>query len=273
MKRGISILILILCAFCLHAQSEFTWTMNKEGKMIALPKRAEFNLNLPKRQYNTMYLTSERQILDAQLREFIPDMREYTDERPMDMQILSSAYQAFFNTYTPMLRRVSPMALDFHEVSLVPINRNLTFVVTGQQYTWPGVGGIIWINPELAWHDERWTLSGGAFAGRFFTPFNPSPQLMGGFNAMAAYDVTDWMTVRGWGQYAFYGDKEEKNPHMLMNPFYNHTNVGGAFEFKINDGFRLGLGVNYEFNPVRGKMERQILFYPGGKIGSFRIGN
>ena len=29
-----------------------------------------------------------------------------------------------------------------------------------------------------------------------------------------------------------------------MNPFYNHTNVGGAFEFKVNDsGFRVGVGV------------------------------
>lgn len=31
---------------------------------------------------------------------------------------------------------------------------------------------------------------------------------------------------------------------MLMNPFYNHTNVGGAFEFKVNDsGFRVGVGL------------------------------
>ena len=77
---------------------------------------------------------------------------------------------------------------------------------------------------------------------------------MGGFNAMASYDVTDWMTVRGWGQYTFYDHNERNNPHMLMNPFYNHTNVGGAFEFKVNDsGFRVGVGVNYEYNPIRGK--------------------
>ena len=97
---------------------------------------------------------------------------------------------------------------------------------------------------------------------------------MGGFNAMASYDVTDWMTVRGWGQYTFYDHNERNNPHMLMNPFYNHTNVGGAFEFKVNDsGFRVGVGGNYEYNPIRGKMERQFMFYPAGKIGMFRIGN
>lgn len=91
---------------------------------------------------------------------------------------------------------------------------------------------------------------------------------------MASYDVTDWMTVRGWGQYTFYDHNERNNPHMLMNPFYNHTNVGGAFEFKVNDsGFRVGIGINYEYNPIRGKMERQFMFYPAGKIGTFRIGN
>ena len=91
---------------------------------------------------------------------------------------------------------------------------------------------------------------------------------------MASYDVTDWMTVRGWGQYTFYDHNERNNPHMLMNPFYNHTNVGGAFEFKVNDsGFKVGVGINYEYNPIRGKMERQFMFYPAGKIGTFRIGN
>ena len=43
---------------------------------------------------------------------------------------------------------------------------------------------------------------------------------------------------------------------------------------ELNDGgFRVGVGVNYEYNPIRGKMERQFMFYPAGKIGMFRIGN
>ena len=61
---------------------------------------------------------------------------------------------------------------------------------------------------------------------------------------------------------------------MLMNPFYNHTNVGGAFEFKVNDsGFRVGVGVNYEYNPIRGKMERQFIRSSDLASGMFRIGN
>ena len=116
MKRGISLIILLLCALCLQAQSDLTWIRTKEGRMVAVPKRAVFDLNLPKFTYKS-FTPSDRQLIEAKLREFIPDLpvqSAYEQERPMDMIISSAAYQPFFNPYTPMLRRVSPMALDFH---------------------------------------------------------------------------------------------------------------------------------------------------------------
>ena len=276
MKWGISVILLLLCTLFLQAQSNLTWIRTKEGKMVAVPKRMVFDLDLPKFVYKS-FTPSNRQLIEAKLREFIPDFpvwSVYEQERPMDMTISSVAYQPFFNPYTPMLRRVSPMALDFHEVLIVPASEQVTFITSGRQYTWPGAGGLTRINVDLLWRHDRFSLSGGAFGGRYFTPFNPSPQFMGGFNTMASYDVADWLTVRGWGEYTFYDQKEKRNPHMLMNPFYNHTSVGGAFEFKVNDsGFKVGIGVNYEYNPIRGRMERQFLFYPAGKIGMFHIGN
>ena len=33
MKRGISLIILLLCALCLQAQSDLTWIRTKEGRM------------------------------------------------------------------------------------------------------------------------------------------------------------------------------------------------------------------------------------------------
>lgn len=273
MKRGIyMIMMMVLYGICLHAQTELTWIRTKEGKMVAMPKRAVFDFNIPKLSYKS-YTPSMRQVMDAKLKEYAPDMTPSLDERPMDMQILSEAYRPFFNEFAPMIRRVSPMAFDFNETSITQINDQFSFIVTGQQYTWPGMGGLTRVSPELVWQKEKWTLSGGAFAGRYFTPFNPTPDYMGGFNVMAAYEATDWLTLRGWGQYTFYSEKESKNPHMLMNPFYNHPGVGGAFEFKVNDGLKFGVGVNYEYNPVRGKMERQFLFHPGGKIGRISFGN
>ena len=59
---------------------------------------------------------------------------------------------------------------------------------------------------------------------------------------------------------------------MLRNPFFYHTQIGVAMEFKITDNFWMGAGVNYEYNPVRRKMEPQFLVYPVFKSGRFKIG-
>lgn len=55
MKRGISLIILLLCALCLQAQSDLTWIRTKEGRMVAVPKRAVFDLNLPKFAYKKLH--------------------------------------------------------------------------------------------------------------------------------------------------------------------------------------------------------------------------
>ena len=181
MKRGISLIILLLCALCLQAQSDLTWIRTKEGRMVAVPN-GRFRLE-PAQIHIQKFTPSDRQLIEAKLREFIPDLpvqSAYEQERPMDMIISSAAYQPFFNPYTPMLRRVSPMALDFHEVSIIPVSEQVAFITSGQQYTWPGIGGLTRINTELLWTYDRFSLSGGAFGGRYFTPFNPSPQFMAG---------------------------------------------------------------------------------------------
>lgn len=61
MKRGISLIILLLCALCLQAQSDLTWIRTKEGRMVAVPKRAVFDLNLPKFTYKS-FTPSDRQL-------------------------------------------------------------------------------------------------------------------------------------------------------------------------------------------------------------------
>lgn len=264
MKKRLVIWLLLLVAVAVEAQvqSDLIMTVNSEGRMIAIPKFMNYELNIPKFAYKTytpsMNMARE---FERQSRAFTPDIPPAIDERPMDMQVLSTAYQPFFNEFTPMLRRVSPMALDFNELSVTPISDNVDFWVQGQQYTWLGAGGITRVSTALSWHKDRWVVTGGAFAGRFYTPLNPSPGFMGGANVQVSYEATDWLKIRGWGQYAEYG-KDSRNSHMLMNPSFNHTNVGGAFEFKLNNKFGMGVGVNYEYNPIRRKMERQQLIYP-----------
>ena len=272
MKRGYFIIVvLVACIFQSRAQSTMDFVLNREGKVTAVPKFKQFDFNIPEFSYKT-YTPSLRTELEKKLREFTPDFPEIQDQRPMDMQVLSAAYRPFFNPFTPMLRRVSPMALDFQEASFTPISETTGLLTVGEQFTWPGVGGLTRVSSSLVWHQDRWTLTGGAFAGRYFTPFNYSPDFMGGVNATVSIEVVDWMTVKGWGQYAFYQKGERTNPHMLLNPYYNHTSVGGAFEFKVKDNFSFGVGVNYEYNPWNKRMDPQFLFYPASKGKNIRIG-
>lgn len=272
MKRGYFIIIaLVTCVFCGHAQSVFDFVLNGEGRVTAVPRFKVLDFRIPEYSYKT-YTPSTTFELEKKLREFTPDFPLSADQRPMDMQVLSLAYRPFFNVFTPMIRRVSPMALDFQELEYTPISETTGLLTVGEQFTWPGVGGLTRVSSSLVWSQERWTLTGGAFAGRYFTPFNYSPDFMAGFNASVAFDATDWMTIRGWGQYAFYQKGERTNPHMLLNPYYNHTSVGGALEFKVKNDFKLGFGINYEYNPWNKRMDPQFLFYPAFKNKNIRIG-
>jgi len=272
MKRR-NYLFLFSCFICfvVKAQSVFEWTLNKEGKIIAVPKKKEYVLNIPAFSYET-YTPPSTLELDKKLREFTPDYQPTSiDERPMNMQVLSAAYRPFFNVYAPMIRRVSPMAFDFSETYYTPLRDNLAFAINGTQYTWPGGGGLIRLSPGLIWNKDRWTISGGGFVTRYSTPFNLSPELTVGANVNVRYEATDWLALRTWGQYAYYDTKERYNPHMILNPFYNHTNIGGAAEIKVNENFGIGFGVNYEYNHWKRKLEPQYLFYPVFKSKGIQI--
>lgn len=262
MKWGYILIIWGLFALSANAQSEWTMRLNKEGKITFMPKKKSYRLEIPEFRYDAArFEQASSPEQEARLREFIPQLQPRFEDRPMDRQILSTAYRPFFEPYLPMLRRVSPMALDFNETVVAPVDQNFSLFVNGQQNTWPGAGGNTFLTGGIAWNEGRWSVATSAFGGRFFTPFNPSPGFMGGVTMDLRYEVTDWMAMRLWGQYANYKDNSH-NSFVLLNPSYQHTGVGGALEFKITEKFGVGMGVNYEYNPFRRKMDRQILVYP-----------
>lgn len=272
MIRGLIILVSWLCVTTAWGQSGFNLILNKDGKIVALPKNKSYELNIPKSAYKNFTPSGSRDI-DIKLREFKPDIpySNALEERPMDMQISSAAYQPFFNVYTPMIMEVSPMALDFNETYIKRLNESFDLIANGVQYSWPGSGGMTMMNSGISWHNDRWSLYGGGFGGRFYTPFNRSPGIGAGGHTQVEFHATDWLNVKAWGSYAYYAD-EFNNPHMLKNPFLNHTQVGGAFEFKVTDNFWIGTGINYQFNPVRHRMEPQFLLYPIFKSGGIHFG-
>lgn len=260
-KIYVFLLFSFLTVHAIYGQSDFTFTLNKEGKLIALPKRINFDFNIPEFSYKSYTPTSNR-IANDLLKNYQPVPNPKLDERPMDMKIMSGAYSPFYNEYAPMLRRVSPIAFDFSETEFIPLNEHLTFLVHGRQESWPGLGGQTFINPALSWQEGPWQITGGGFAGRFFTPFNQSPAFFAGANLRTSYQATDWLKVNAWGQYAGYNGKESKNPHLIMSPFFHHSSVGTSVEFKLNPNFSVGAGMQYEFNPIRNKWERQFLIFP-----------
>ena len=86
---------------------------------------------------------------------------------------------------------------------------------------------------------------------------------MAGLHLHTSYEVTDWLKLHAWGDYVFYDQAQEKNAYLIMNPFFYHQQVGGALQFKVSDNFSFGVGANFQYNPARRGMERQIMIFPG----------
>lgn len=264
MKRCYLWILGLILALPLNAQSLFELVEGAEGKIIVVPRQARFNFQfeIPEATYRS-YTPASTYTLDNKIRQFEPEYQPASvDELPMDMHVLSGAYRPFYNIYSPMLRSLSPMAFDFRETSFVPLNEQFTFSVTGEQYTWPALGGITNLSPALTWQSGNFSVAGHAFGGRHFTPFNNSPGYNMGIGLSAGYKLNEHVSFKSWGQYAHYFGQEKFNPYVLMTPFYNRTNVGGAVELMINENVGVGAGVQYEYNPMQRKMKPQYLLYP-----------
>lgn len=246
--------------------------VNEEGKLSAVPAFHEpGEIYIPETSYKTYKPSDVRmEKLSMEQKSFPSEYLPVLMERPMDMNVLSEAYKPFFNIYTPMLRRVSPMALDFDEYAIYPVGVNGAFMVNGRQFSWPAIGGTTTAEAAIAWTNERLTVSGGLFAGRYYSPYVSSPGFIGGININTRYEVNDWLALRGWGQYS-YSDKNGKDPFLQMNPLLNQTNLGGAVEFKVGDNAGFGIGVNFQRNNFNNRMERQYIFYPDFGGGNDKI--
>ncbi len=265
-----------------HAQSTLKFIVDKEGKLFAIPSETTYEIKVPEATYKSYTSVSEQ---NRRLQEkYTEAYREFTSfsrvefifadysylhdvDRPANMNVLSDAYRPFFNPYTPMLWQINPMALDYDEWLVKPIGPNTAFLVNGVQETWPALGGINIASMAVSHRAGSFTVTTGGFAGRYYTPYTPNPSYWGGVNISAKYEINDWMAMRAWGSYAFFGENKA-DPFMVANPWMNRTNVGGSMEFKVSDDFGFGIGVNYQHNHFNNRMEPQFLFYPFGSAGS-----
>lgn len=47
MKRGLFVSILLFCGWVSYAQSDLTFMLDKEGKMIVIPKKMNYEFHIP----------------------------------------------------------------------------------------------------------------------------------------------------------------------------------------------------------------------------------
>ncbi len=262
MKKVYLICLLLTVTGLSFAQLPFRVFTDQEGKAHIFPRFKSMDFTMPGISYTNLYYTQKTPDLEMTWPE-----NSYTKplafaDRPMDMQILSGAYRPFFNAYTPMLIRTNPFAFDFFEAYQYKINNHTAFTVTGLQSTWPGSGRIHTVSTGIAWNQDRLSLWGGGFAGRYATPFDLSPGVMGGFYAGASYQATEWLKLNAWGEYTIYDKAGKENMFLYSDLFHKKTSVGGSMEFKVSDSFGFGIGMQHNYNPIHQKWERQQLIYP-----------
>lgn len=257
----------MLLPLALRAQADMLFAVDKTGKLLILPKKKEYVFHFPKQTY-TSYTPAPARSTEGRLSAYTPgEQPAPATERPMNMQVLSAAYRPLYDAYAPMLRRVSPMAFDFDETAFHPLSTHAALFLNGKQYTWPGAGGLTTLTGGLQWTSGGWTLAGYALGGKYYTPLDPSPRFFTGGGAAASYEVNPRLRLRAWGQYVGYGSRQ-MNPHRILNPFFEQTGAGGAAELMLNEHLGVGAGVNYEYNPIRRKMEPQYLLYPVIRAGN-----
>jgi hypothetical protein len=117
------------------------------------------------------------------------------------------------------------------------------------------------------------TIGGGIFAGRFaIVPNISSVESMAGASLRMRYELSDRLALRGWGDYTIYSGKQEMNPYLFLNPYYQQTHFGGAVEYMFNENFGVGGGVDYQFNYRKGRLEPRPIYYPIIKTGGVKIG-
>ncbi len=257
------IIFLFFWSICpIYAQSKLKFIVNNEGKLFAIPSDINYEIKIPETKYKCYTSVSEqnRRLLENYTEfykqytsllntEYIFTTDFYLQEadRPINMNTLSKAYRPFFNPYIPMLWNVSPMALDYNETFRKTINKNTALWINGIQETWPALGGTNIINTAISYQVGNFSITTGGFAGRYYTPYTSSPTLWGGINILAHYDINEWLAVNAWGSQSFYG-KNRADPFLQMNPLLNRTNIGGSMNFKVNDNFKFGVGINFQHN-------------------------
>lgn len=149
-----------------------------------------------------------------------------------------------------------------------PINRltRFNFFSTSSNYNY-GFEAATSAGVGANWHiTDKLTLTGNPFlTSYYFGPTDYNRKLSVGANLMLTYEVTNWLIVRAFGQYAYNGLNDPYATSLIVP----QNSFGFEVLIKFSKVFGLGGGIKYVNN--RGKWVPQFYTLPLIKIDGAKL--
>lgn len=125
--------------------------------------------------------------------------------------------------------------------------------------TFPALGSLSLINVNYNYQfSDRLSGSAGTYGTRYYYNMNPNYDF--GVNAALSLELTDRISVVGFGQYSARGNINKVGGDNAW--LFPQTHYGGAAIFKISDTFGIESGVMRELNTMTGKWRTIPIFAP-----------
>lgn len=147
----------------------------------------------------------------------------------------------------PMLLNNNPILTDFYRFQLNRIYKQFSFIGSGEQKSYIGLGEYISLNGAIRWMpSKRMAIDvGGMFSRQFYFASPLFRQDMMGLNTRIQYALTNNIRLNMWGQYVFSG---EEYPFSSYNSLFPHTGVGASVSVDLKKDVEMSVGAEYQYD-------------------------
>lgn len=191
-----------------------------------------------------------------------PHSTQYTEEQDLevaDIKVLIPQYYEGPKENYSAAPSLNPFANDYSFYGRNKIMEGGWINTSSSHTLSPTIGSLTLIraNYEYMLSDHIIT-SVGVYGARYFYNLNMYEDF--GVNASIRYQITDRLSLIGFGQYSARSNINNiggDNAWMMPN-----TNYGGAAEFKITNNLGVQGGIKRELNPMTGKWRNVPFFSP-----------
>jgi len=157
----------------------------------------------------------------------------------------------FYGNFKPELEKFQ--LIDFndnifnHVSSINPINNRSWLTFSSDYFVYPTLGYTNMVSGEYNFKMNNYiTLSAGIYAGKYFTDCYLTNDA--GINGNIRFALSDRLALHVSGRYSF-----NNMQSVFGSSMFPQTELGGAFEYKINDTWGIAFGTRYEYDVIRQK--------------------